>query len=298
MTPISHHNILVTGASGFIGRNFLKHQALLNANIFCIRRHETIIPNEGLGNDGITWVYESQVAEITNIDTVLHLATSYGRLNTIDQVIFNDVVWPLRIFDLAMSLGCKKIINVDSFFAKDAYSYGYMREYILAKKSLRECLKLVALTNRVKVYNAVLEHVYGPGDNPDKFINSVLLKILSNALSIDLTAGNQTRDFIYVNDVIDALITLIDAKNDFGYQEVGIGMGSRTSLKEFFQRFKAISKSTTKLNFGVVPYRENEIMDSVADIKTLLYMGWTPKIDIDIGLGLIYHDYLREKNAI
>jgi CDP-paratose synthetase len=298
MTPINCRNILITGGSGFIGRNFLQRQALLNANIFCIRRLDTIVPIFDSCDKKIQWIYESQLTDIPKIDAVLHLATSYGRLSSIDQVISNDVVWPLRIFQVAMNLGCKKIINIDSFFSKDLYSYGYMKEYILAKKTLRECLRVIASTRKVKIYNAVLEHVYGPSDNPDKFINSVLLKIISNTLSVDLTAGNQTRDFIYINDVIDALITLIIAKDCVGYQEIGIGTGLGTSLKEFFGRFKAISKSSTKLNFGVIPYRDNEIMESVADIKSLLHMGWTPKIDIDIGLKLVHQNFIRVNNAV
>lgn len=298
MIRIKQPNILITGASGFIGRNLLKCQNSANANFFCIKRPSTIIPKTETFNGNIKWIYDSQITEISNLDAVLHLATSYGKLSSLDQVIFNDVVWPLKIFDSAKKLGCKKFINIDSFFSKDAYSYGYMQEYILAKRSMRECLKVMASNEGVQIYNAVLEHVYGPNDNSDKFINSTLLKINSKLASIDLTAGDQTRDFIYINDVISALNTLIAVKVGSGYEEIGIGTGIKTSLRDFLERFKSISMSSTLLNFGAVPYREGEIMDSVADTKSLLTLGWTPKFNVHLGLKLMHQSYGGDGNVL
>lgn len=294
--PIQQPSILITGASGFIGKHFLRHYELYEGNIFCIKRPSTIIPT--IGNKNIRWIFDSQIADIPNLGAVVHMATSYGKIESLDRVVFNDVVWPLRIFDLAEKSGCKKFINLDSFFSKDSYSYGYMQEYILAKRSLRSCLNVVANRHNIKIYNAVLEHVYGPNDNLDKFINSVLLKIYKNTYAVDLTLGDQVRDFIYIDDVINALTALIMSKSEPGYKEVGIGTGIKTPLKFFLEKFKNISNSSTNLNFGVVPYRDGEIMDSVADIGGLEDLGWKPKINTESGLQLIHQSYGENNSAI
>lgn len=296
--PTQQPSILITGASGFIGKNFLRRHEFYEGNIFCIKRPATVIPIIGKKNQNIRWIFDSQIADISNLGAVVHMATSYGKLESLDQIIFNDVVWPLRILDMAEKAGCKKFINLDSFFSKDSYSYGYMQEYILAKRSLRSCLEVVAEKRNIKIYNAVLEHVYGPHDNLDKFINSVLLKIYKNTHAVDLTLGDQIRDFTYIDDVIDALTTLIMSKSAPGYEEVGLGTGIKTPLKIFLEKFKNISNSSTNLNFGVVPYREGEIMDSVADIGGLEDLGWRPKIDIELGLRSIHQSYGENNSAI
>ncbi len=296
--PIQQPSILITGASGFLGKHFLKRHEFYEGNIFCIKRPTTVIPEIGKKNKNIRWIFDSQIADIPNLDVVVHMATSYGKLDSLDQVMFNDVVWPLRILDLAEKAGCKKFINLDSFFSKDSYSYGYMQEYILAKRSLRTCLEVVAKKRNIKIYNAVLEHVYGPHDNLDKFINSVLLKIYKNTYAVDLTLGDQMRDFTYIDDVIDALTALIMSKSAPGYEEVGVGTGIKTPLKIFLEKFKNISNSSTNLNFGVVPYREGEIMDSVADIGGLEKLGWQPKINVELGLQLMHQSYGENNSAI
>ena len=292
MKSSSENSILITGASGFIGKNFLSRTESIFDNIYCIKRASLEIPNILQCNNKIKWIYDSEVSSIPVIDTVIHLATSYGKPNELSKVILNDVVWPLQIFESAIRIGCKQFINIDSFFSKDIYSYEHMREYIQGKKSLRACLKILSEQYPVKIYNATLEHVYGPDDNPNKFISGVLNKIFSEVPSVDLTKCDQMRDFIYVDDAIDALRTLIDNKSAFGYEEIGIGSSIKTSLRSFLLEFKKITNSPTALNFGAVPYRDGEIMESVADIKALVSLGWNPKVSLSSGLKKVYESYL------
>ena len=103
----------------------------------------------------------------------------------------------------------------------------------------------------------------------------------------------QKRDFIYIDDVVDAFLTLINHKTSSTYKEIGIGTGISITLKEFLESFKRISKSNTSLNFSLVPYREGEIMESIADNNMLINMGWTPKVSIAQGLELIHKSYLN-----
>ena len=291
MTHLTNLNILVTGASGFIGTKFLQKSNSFFKNIYCITRKDISIA--GYKGQNIIWLKSGDVKNISKIDVVLHLSTSYGRLDEINQVILADVVLPLQIFEIAIKTGCRKIINIDSFFSKDIYSYEYMQEYILAKKFLRNCLKILSKKNSIEIINATLEHVYGPYDNADKFISTTLNKIYLNQKSIELSPGLQKRDFIYIDDVVDAFLTLINHKTNSTYKEIGIGTGISITLKEFLESFKRISKSNTSLNFSLVPYREGEIMESIADNNMLINMGWTPKVSIAQGLELIHKSYLN-----
>lgn len=104
---------------------------------------------------------------------------------------------------------------------------------------------------------------------------------------IDLTLGEQKRDFIYIDDVVEAFMTLVnfsfDVPNNLYRYE--IGTGKNIEIREFVQTVKTMTgNKVTRLNFGMLPYRENEIMESHVDISMLSRLGWQPQISLVEGL--------------
>ena len=61
----------------------------------------------------------------------------------------------------------------------------------------------------IKFINARLFHLYGPSDKPTKFVNSIIQSLKNNLPTIDLTSGTQRRDFIYIDDAIEAFLLII-----------------------------------------------------------------------------------------
>ena len=137
--------------------------------------------------------------------------------------------------------------------------------------------------------------MYGPGDEESKFTAYILNSCLKNVESIDLTHGNQTRDMIYIDDVISAIQAIInnikDLKNN---EDLSLGFGVKTSIQDFVRKVAHLSGSKTKLNFGALDYRENETMHSVADISRLKQFGWLPKYDLDKGI----QDYIEKEKKL
>ena len=114
----------------------------------------------------------------------------------------------------------------------------------------------------------VLEHIYGPDDNSNKFVEQMIQNIaIKQVDKIDLTYGDQKRDFIYVDDVCKIYLSALKYayKNNFRYKIFDVGTGIATQIKDFVSQIKSLSNSKTKLNFGTIPYREDEIMCSYAD---------------------------------
>ena len=127
--------------------------------------------------------------------------------------------------------------------------------------------------------------MYGPYDAPNKFIPSVIEKLKNNESSIDTTNGEQTRDFIYVSDVVDTYKLLLGKETKLSkYSEFDIGTGKEFSIKDTILLIKDITNSSTKINFGKLPYRENELMKSKANIGGLLNLGWKPKFELRDGI--------------
>ena len=117
-----------------------------------------------------------------------------------------------------------------------------------------------------------LFHVYGPGENQRRLYPS--LKYHSeNNLDFKLTQGEQIRDFVHVDDIskilFDECETMIGLKETFLITK-NIGSGAATSLREFVEKHWTNSKAEGKLMFGALPYRKNEVMRYVPDIKFTL----------------------------
>lgn len=132
--------------------------------------------------------------------------------------------------------------------------------------------------------------MYGPADNDHKFVEYITNEVaIKNSSKVALTYGHQKRDFIYVTDVIEAYMKIIQfsMENEFYYKTFEVGTGESIEIQEFVQIIKELSNSHTVLQFGEVPYRSDEIMDSKADISELARLNWRPKISIREGLNNI-----------
>ena len=276
-------NILVTGATGFLGSHLLKgflnntnHNIIVLKRSFSdVSRISNILNNVRVKFYDIDKFPLEKVFEETKIDAIVHCATNYGRNeNSCYSVLETNLMFPIRLLDLSVQHGVKIFINTDSYFNKENMSYSYLLNYALSKKSLLLWLKY--FSKKIKVVNMVLEHVYGEDDRADKFVYQMIDKIaVKKVPSIDLTYGDQKRDFIYVDDVVDNYIKILDyaQKHSFRFRSFDIGTGNAVSIKDFVTEIKKISGSDTVLNFGAIPYREDEIMCSCADVTELQDVG-------------------------
>ena len=101
-----------------------------------------------------------------------------------------------------------------------------------------------------------------------KFITYIIKELLSNRKKIDLTKGEQKRDFVYISDVAAAYEKAIEYSKNVknGFYEYEIGTGVSTSIEELVLKIRYLTgRNNVKLNFGAVPYVENEYMDRKAD---------------------------------
>ncbi|MBN1186305.1 MAG: NAD-dependent epimerase/dehydratase family protein [Bacteroidales bacterium] len=284
--------ILVTGGNGFLGSAIVhslieKHEiVVLEKNRGNINRLEDIIERIRIyfSDDQDT----SLLFENSAIDVIIHTATLYGRTDiSLADMIYSNIYMPVRLLEEGMKTGLKAFINTDTFFNHENSAYKYLGSYTLSKKHVNEWL--IVQSDKMPIINMKLQHMYGPGDNMDKFVMQMAKILKSNAAYLDLTSGEQVRDFIFIDDVVDAYNKILEKLGCFnnGFHQLNVGCGKEVTIKEFIEKIKGITKASTKLKFGAVPYRENEIMHSIADINALRNMGWEPKINIETGIKRI-----------
>ena len=117
-------------------------------------------------------------------------------------------------------------------------------------------------SNQIKVVNLQLEHFYGPGCPPTNFITLMIEKLKNNEPQIDLTPGLQVRDFIYYTDVLDAYQVVLEKWETLTetFTNLQVASGNHITIKELVEKIKALTGSSSILNFGALPYRPNELM--------------------------------------
>lgn len=273
--------VLITGINGFLGSHLAK-KLIHNYNVIGL---EYSLENLWRLKGFPIAVYESdddsikKIFEQNTVDIIIHMATFYGRNNEEVQLMLNsNFLMPFKLLDYAIKNHSEVFINTDTALDR------YVSAYSLTKKQFGDWL--IFRKNEIKIINMQLEHFYGPGCAQTNFITSMIQKLKSNETKIDLTAGEQKRDFIYFDDVIDAYELVIDSyqKFDKNYNHFEIGSDEIISIKELMILLKGLTKSDTILNFGAIPYRDNEVMNSSSNLESITKLGWKAKTKIKEGL--------------
>lgn len=292
--------VLISGINGFLGSHLAIH---LKEKFRVIGIEHSLnnlyrISNENfevfLSNDKIL----EQVFKQNKIYAVIHVATIYRRKKEpLNKLINTNINLPVRLVELSNNYKISIFINTDSFFNNSNFSYSYLPYYTLSKKHSLEWIKMYSNESNLKVINMKIFHMYGENDSPEKFITKITTQIMNNKKSIDLTLGQQTRDFIYVKDVVSSFEFVLNPElNLKKFQEFDVSTGHSISLKDFVSEIKKITKSKTELNFGVLPYRNGEIMVSESNNLSLVKIGWKPKYKSFKGLKK-YIYALRQLNS-
>jgi len=277
--------ILLTGGTGFLGSNILRRLLGLGHELFCIKRETSSLERVKIFKHKIKWfnVETSDFDEIISsykIEGIIHCATDYGRKQFDPiQTIETNLILPLKLLHAAANNNVLVFINTDTVLDKRVDTYS------LSKRQFSEWLE--KYSNDILTINVALEHFYGPFDNDSKFVTYVILKMLGNEDSIDFTLGLQKRNFIYIEDVIDAFIVLLNNINklDNSFHNFEVGTEDSVTIKDFVVLVKKLcNNNTTDLNFGAINYRENEVMNTNTNTDKLKSLGWFPRFSLEDGL--------------
>lgn len=125
--------------------------------------------------------------------------------------------------------------------------------------------------------------VYGPGQEPSFFIPGLIRACLAGE-DFKMTRGEQAGDFVFVEDLVDALIGAAIAERAVG-EIVNAGTGRAVKVRDLAERIVRLSGSETKLEIGAMPSRDGEASRRFMDqSKASDVLGWTAATDLDEGL--------------
>ena len=292
-------SIVITGATGFLGSR-------LTLKLLQSQENQLFLLHRGTSSLSSLRQYELQNIHLINveqpnalaecfehnrIDCVIHTATNYGKENiSAEEVVKANLILPLRILEFATMNQTPHFINLDTALNKHHANYEFLFNYTQTKKFFVSWLKHYA--ERIRVSNLIVEYMYGPGDRNDKFVTRFIQSARLNfSDDLLLTPGEQNRDFVYIDDVVSAIETVILGEKKYDFKSFEVGSGTSTSLVEFAQHVLEAIGSKATPPFGGISHRAGEIMDSRADISALVEMGWMPKTSLRQGImNTVKHD--------
>lgn len=282
---VQQKSVLLTGATGFLGSMLLRRLLEEGYALTILKRSFSLTHQIDDLMSSIQYfdLDKTEMLEISRrvkVHYIIHCATDYGRKNVpVSDIIQANLALPVSLLSLRDNFQCECFINTDTIIDKRVSAYSK------SKKQFWEWLEY--FSSQLVAVNVALEHFYGPGDDKSKFISSVIDKLLRDADHIDFTAGEQQRDFIYIDDVVEAFLLIIKnaSSAEKGFYNYEIGTNRLISIKDIVKMMKNITGNTaTKLNFGALPYRENELMLSAVNTDKIRSSGWTPKYTIEAGI--------------
>ncbi len=133
-------------------------------------------------------------------------------------------------------------------------------------------------------------HVYGPGEEAySKLIPSIIKKVLKNDSVTIYGDGSDLRSFIYINDVVEAILASLNLDETIG--PVNIASDRSLTIKEVINKIIRIDNSEIKIE---KKNRENSKRDLVFDIQKMKEFLHMPQTEFDMGIKLEY-EYMREQ---
>lgn len=284
--------ILLTGATGFLGSHLLESFIKQEFDVIIIKRTSSDIWRIEHLIDKVK-VYNIDVIDFKaifskeKIDIVINTVCSYGRSNeSIIDIMNANLVFGLTLLDEAAKNNVKTFINTDSLLPRT------LNDYSLSKAQFADWL--CKYSTKIQVINLKIEHMYGPKDDSKKFLPWLLNEMINGSDDINLTSGLQKRDFIYIDDIVDAYNLVIQKlPNLTNWNQFDVGTNLFIEVREFVLLIANNLEKTnsmaiiSRLKFGVLNYREGDLMIPELDNSKLLVLGWCPNVTLNEGINTI-----------
>ena len=294
---IEKSTILVIGSSGYVGSNLIKRLSHENCNIYGIQRSDKNIldANVQIRNCDIR-DFEKLNKIISDIKPafIFHMAGNTSRsisLDTLDEIIDVNLVGTLNVLKSCAGLNALKALIVfgtseEYGNANDAYREELKEDpispYSFSKTASYYLCKLFYNAYGVPFIFLRPSLIYGPGQPDTMFIPSLIHALKENR-EFKMTAGEQTRNFIYVDDAIECAIRAATSENCIA-EIINIG-NENAKIIDIARSIANMMDKAHLIKPGEIDYRENEIMNYKLDCtKMHKRLNWKPQVCLKDGL--------------
>jgi UDP-glucose 4-epimerase len=287
--------ILVTGGNGYLGRNLVEKLQQLQAEVFVMDIYGTA--------DAHTFILDitdakavKEMIEKIKPQIIFHLAASLDRNRNFDNY---DTIYAINTKGTFNLLDSLKDIDYENFiFTSTSEVYGDntppfketqipqpASPYSLTKVYTENLIETFSKTYQKKYTILRLFNFFGKNMSP-KFFIPQMIETLRDNQKFEMTKGAQKRDFLYLEDVVQALI--LSAQKSAQNEIFNVCSAEAVSLKDLVLEVKNSLNSQSEIVFGALPYRDNEVWNMLGDnTKITSQLGFKPKFNLKTGIRQI-----------
>ncbi len=295
-------NILVTGGAGFIGSNLVDafidagHRVVVVDNLY-MGRMNNLHPEAKFYLMDIRAAELEKVFQTENIDLVYHQAAQMDVRRSVEDPMFDanvNVLGSLNLLQNSVKYKVKKFIlastggaiygEQDYFPADEDHPTRPCSPYGITKMTVEKYLHYYREVFGLNYTILRYANVYGPRQNPHGEAGVVAIFIqmmMAGGQPVINGDGKQTRDFVYVSDVVSANLLAFESGADEIYN---VGTGLESDVNKIFRGLNELSGSNTAEKH--VEAKEGEQMRSVISYdKIKSHLGWEPQVKLGDGLA-------------
>ena len=312
---IKGRKILVTGATGFVGSNLVRHFLKQGANISILKRRQSnlwrikdiINQLSAYDADLLDHAMVNKVVKCIRPDVILHAAT-YGGYVTQDntaRILKTNFDGTVNLIDACLKSGFRLFVNTGS-----SSEYGIkgspMKEsdllepvtaYGASKAAAAIYCQHVAKKYSLPIATLRLFSPYGYFDDGSRAISYMILACLNNK-PVYITSPDSVRDFIFIDDVVDSYEKVLVKNENLGGGIFNIGSGKQCSIQKLAVKIAGMIDSDIVIKYQKKSSARIEPKSWVADIsKTRAFLKWKPNFNIDQGLKKTI-DWFRENKRL
>jgi len=287
--------VLVTGATGFLGKRLVKKLRGMNLNVVAadLQVTDEIVSLDVRDKESVNAVLESSMPEV-----VVHLAAINDNNPNFDRpydLYVNNIQGTLNICEAATRFGVRKIV-----FPSSTSIYGNVQDenlpisemtrthpltpYATSKVCEEMLVRDYARRTNTKALMFRFSIIYGPEQKHANVIEQFMRKAISGDPIELLGDGSHTREFLYVDDAIDALVVSTNAAS-LPYDTYLISTGNPIKLTQLAEKIsKLIDPHAPILNIQ----SKEPIFSQHYDVsRAMTNLNWKPRVSIDVGLSLM-----------
>ena len=308
---------LVTGGAGFIGSNLCEAILKMGCKVRCLDdlstgKQENV--DLFLGNPNYTFIkgdikdLDTCMAACDGVDYVLNQAAWGSVPRSIEMPLFyekNNIMGTLNMMEAARQQGVKKFVYASSSSVygdhpvlpkKEGQEGNLLSPYALTKRVDEEFAKLYTRLYGLDTYGMRYFNVFGRRQDPNGAYAAVIPKFIKMLMNDKVPTingdGMQSRDFTYIDNVIEANLKACLAPHEAAGNAFNIAYGGREYLIDIYRSLNRALGKNIEPNFG--PDRAGDIKHSNADIsKAREMLGYDPDYDFDSGLRLAIDWYVK-----
>lgn len=319
ITTLAKTKVLVTGTSGFIGSHLARRLVAEGAEV-----HGLVEPGTSRWRiqdiqkqielyDADLRDYESlkKITQGVKPQKVFHLAARVDvsrSLEIIDEMVEVNIRGTLNLlraldgiaYDCFINTGTSEEYGDNPTPFREDQTPNPVSPYSAAKAAVTMFCRMLHKTSGLPVITLRPFLTYGPGQESDMLIPSLIRKV-SQGEALEMTRGEQTREFNYVEDVVDGFIRASLSPGAIG-EIINIGNGREYRVRDVVEMVLRLMNSPIEPRFGALDYRPGEAWHFYCDnTKARKILGWKPEVSLEDGLRMTidwYQKHLRQESVL